>query len=59
VCSSDLVAESLHCSAELAAVADIPRLGASYQRQRRVAAENGGDLCAVVDALVDELDIEE
>jgi carboxylate-amine ligase len=37
-------------------VADIPRLGASYQRQRRVAEENNGDLRAVVDALVAELD---
>lgn len=53
------VAESLHCGDELAAVADIPRLGASYQRQRRVAEAHGGDLCAVVDALVSELDIEE
>lgn len=53
------VAESLHCSDELAAVADIPRRGASYQRQRRVAESHGGDLGAVVNALVDELDIEE
>ena len=53
------VAESLHCSSELAAVADIPRRGASYQRQRRAAESSGGDLGAVVNALVDELDIEE
>ena len=53
------VAESLHCSGELAAVADIPRRGASYQRQRRAAESSGGDLGAVVNALVDELDIEE
>jgi carboxylate-amine ligase len=53
------VAESLHCSGELAEVADIPRRGASYQRQRRVAESHGGDLGAVVNALVDELDIEE
>ena len=51
------VAKSLECADELAAVADIPRRGASYQRQRRVAAENGGDLRAVVDALVGELDL--
>ena len=51
------VAKSLECADELAAVADIPRRGASYQRQRRVAAENGGDLRAVVDALVGELDV--
>ena len=51
------VARSLHCADELAAVTDIPRLGASYQRQRRVAEEHDGDLRAVVDALVDELDV--
>ena len=51
------VAKSLGCTDELAAVADIWRLGASYQRQRRVAEENDGDLRAVVDALVGELDI--
>jgi carboxylate-amine ligase len=49
------VAESLHCADELAAVAEIPRIGASYQRQRRVAEEHSGDLRAVVDALVGEL----
>ena len=31
--------------------------GASYQRQRRVAEEHDGDLRAVVDALVGELEI--
>ncbi|WP_155943294.1 glutamate--cysteine ligase [Mycobacterium sp. UM_WGJ] len=51
------VAARLHCSDELAAVADIYRTGASYQRQRRVAEEHDGDLRAVVDALVGELDI--
>jgi carboxylate-amine ligase len=51
------VAKSLHCADELAAVADIPRLGASYQRQRRVAEEHDGDLRAVVDALIGELNI--
>ena len=49
------VAESLDCADELAAVAEIPRRGASYQRQRRVAEENGGDLRAVVDSIVGEL----
>nr|WP_232523075.1 glutamate--cysteine ligase [Nocardioides sp. MAH-18] len=49
------VAERLGCSAELASVADIPRRGASYQRQRAVAAEHEGDLVAVVDAVVAEL----
>jgi glutamate---cysteine ligase / carboxylate-amine ligase len=51
------VAKSLHCADELASVAEIPRLGASYQRQRRVAEEHDGDLRAVVDALIGELDI--
>jgi glutamate---cysteine ligase / carboxylate-amine ligase len=51
------VAKSLHCADELASVAGIWRLGASYQRQRRVAEEHDGDLRAVVDALVGELDI--
>ena len=51
------VAKSLHCADELAAVADIPKRGASYQRQRRVAEEHDGDLRAVVDALVGELEI--
>lgn len=51
------VADSLDCADELAAVAEIPRTGASYQRQRRVAAERDGDLRAVVDSLVTELDV--
>jgi carboxylate-amine ligase len=51
------VAKSLHCVDELAAVADICRTGASYQRQRRVAEEHDGDLRAVVDALVGELEL--
>ena len=49
------VAERLGCSAELASVADIPRRGASYQRQRAVAARTDGDLVAVVDSVVREL----
>ncbi|OFJ51774.1 glutamate--cysteine ligase [Mycolicibacterium grossiae] len=49
------VAASLGCSDELAAVSSIARGGASYQRQRRVAEDNDGDLRAVVDALVGEL----
>lgn len=51
------VAKSLECADELASVAEIPRRGASYQRQRRVAREGNGDLRAVVDALVSELDV--
>jgi len=50
------VAKSLNCADELAAVADIPRYGGSYQRQRRVAEAHDGDLRAVVDALAGELD---
>ncbi len=46
------VAERLGCSAELALVHDIPRRGASYQRQRTVAEATGGDLVAVVDSIV-------
>jgi carboxylate-amine ligase len=51
------VAKSLRCSDELAAVADIYHTGASYQRQRRVAEENDGDLREVVDALIGELEL--
>ena len=43
------------CERELAAVEDIPRKGASYQRQRAVADDTGGDLVAVVDSVVREL----
>jgi carboxylate-amine ligase len=49
-------ADRLGCAGELALVPDIPRRGASYQRQRRVAAEAGGDLTAVVGSLVAELE---
>lgn len=49
------VARRLECEDELRAVAEIPRRGASYQRQRRVAADSGGDLVAVVDSVVEEL----
>ena len=49
------VAPRLGCSAELGSVLDIPTRGASYQRQRAVAAETGGDLVAVVDSVVGEL----
>ena len=51
------VAKRLHCVAELSSVADIPRRGASYQRQRRVAETTDGDLVAVVDSVVRELDV--
>ena len=49
------VADRLGCANELAAVQDIPRHGASYQRQRQVAETTGGDLVAVVDSVVREL----
>jgi carboxylate-amine ligase len=49
------VATRLGCSNELALVEDIPRLGASYQRQRLVAGRTDGDLVAVVDSIVREL----
>jgi len=51
------VAVRLDCADDLAAVEDIPRRGASYQRQRQVAADSGGDLVAVVDSVVRELDL--
>jgi carboxylate-amine ligase len=48
-------ARRLGCADELRAVADIPARGASYQRQREVAARHNGDLVAVVDSVVREL----
>jgi carboxylate-amine ligase len=51
------VADRLGCSDELRSVEDIPRAGASYQRQRAVAQRTGGDLAAVVDSVVRELDL--
>ena len=49
------VAGRLRCEDELRLVDEIVRSGASYQRQRRVADETGGDLVAVVDSVVNEL----
>jgi glutamate---cysteine ligase / carboxylate-amine ligase len=49
------VAQRLGCETELASVLDIPRRGASYQRQRAVAAAHDGDLVAVVASVVAEL----
>ncbi|MGL4306717.1 MAG: glutamate--cysteine ligase [Mycobacteriaceae bacterium] len=51
------IAARLGCAQELALVADIPSKGASYQRQRAVAETQAGDLCAVVDSVVAELEI--
>ncbi len=49
------VAERLGCLEELDGVRTIMRKGASYQRQRRVARRNEGDLDAVVASLVAEM----
>ena len=49
------VAERLACTEDLALVEEIPRRGASYQRQREVSERSGGDLVAVVDSVVREL----
>ncbi|PPF63383.1 glutamate--cysteine ligase [Clavibacter michiganensis] len=49
------IAERLDCVAELAQVNLILEHGASYQRQLRVAEENGGSLKAVVASLTREL----
>jgi carboxylate-amine ligase len=50
------LARELACEDELRLVAEIPKTGASYQRQRRVLAENDGNLVAVVDSVVGELE---
>ena len=49
------VAARLGCAAELASLSGVLAAGASYQRQRAVAARAGGDLWAVVDSLVREM----
>ncbi|WP_373368061.1 glutamate--cysteine ligase [Kineococcus rubinsiae] len=50
------VAARLHCADDLALVERIPARGASYQRQRAVAAATAEDpLVAVVDSLVAEM----
>ncbi|WP_448615622.1 glutamate--cysteine ligase [Modestobacter sp. URMC 112] len=48
-------ARRLGCADELADVLRILEAGASYQRQRAVAAAHGGDLRPVVDSLLAEL----
>ncbi|MFJ3382568.1 MULTISPECIES: glutamate--cysteine ligase [unclassified Curtobacterium] len=50
----DPVAERLGCQEELHHLDTMIERGASYQRQRKVARENGGDLRAVVRHLVQE-----
>jgi len=47
-------AQRLGCEAELDRATEILATGASYQRQRAVAAASGGDLSAVVDSLLQE-----
>jgi YbdK family carboxylate-amine ligase len=47
-------AERLGCVEQLALVNEVADNGASYQRQRAVAAASGGDLTAVVDSLLRE-----
>ena len=49
-------AERLGCSAQLDTVEQVLEGGASYQRQRAVAAASGGDLTAVVDSLLAEFE---
>ncbi|MUK01691.1 glutamate--cysteine ligase [Vibrio cholerae] len=49
------IATTLGCSAELADVEGILQRGAGYQRQRAIAAENDGDLRAVVLDMVRQL----
>jgi YbdK family carboxylate-amine ligase len=49
------LAGRLGCSEELDDAAAILETGASYQRQRDVARRNGGDLTAVVDSLIAEM----
>jgi carboxylate-amine ligase len=49
------VADRLGCAPELQRVRDTLDRGASYQRQVRVATENGGNLTAVVSHLAREL----
>jgi YbdK family carboxylate-amine ligase len=50
------IARKLGCAEELMQVERIMERGASYQRQRQVAADNDGDLKAVVDSLLAEMD---
>jgi len=49
------VAERLGCAEQLAGAHQVLAHGPSYARQRRVAADHGGDLRAVVDSLIDEM----
>ncbi|MEO8328870.1 MAG: carboxylate--amine ligase, partial [Candidatus Nanopelagicales bacterium] len=50
------IARKIGCEEELGRVEQLLDIGASYQRQRAVAAENDGDLRSVVDLLLREMD---
>jgi carboxylate-amine ligase len=43
------------CVAELESIPKLISCGASYQRQRAVAADGGGNLIGVVDSLMAEM----
>jgi carboxylate-amine ligase len=45
----------LDCAAELETIPRLMQRGVSYQRQRKVAADNNGDLVPVVDSLLAEM----
>jgi carboxylate-amine ligase len=49
------IARRLDCERELESIPRLIQHGASYQRQRAVAAANNGDLAAVVDSLIAEM----
>jgi carboxylate-amine ligase len=49
------IARRLECASELSLIPQLIERGASYARQRGVAAANGGDLVAVVDSLLVEM----
>jgi carboxylate-amine ligase len=51
------VAERLGCAAELRSVDDILAVGPSYQRQLAMDAHTDGDLTAVVESLVTDLEL--
>jgi glutamate---cysteine ligase / carboxylate-amine ligase len=49
------IAHRLECADELQSISRLMEHGASYQRQRAVAAAHGGDLVPVVDSLLAEM----
>lgn len=49
------IAQELGCYEDLLDVLKIPHKGASYQRQERILAHNGGDPRSIVDAVIHEL----